>query len=120
MVKYRPQILLFSLMLVYLFIRFLRVEVEGMPIFIRYYLTDLLFLPVLCLSALVVIRYLKRDPYVRIPVLYVFIQALLISLYFEWYLPAHPIGQNQYTSDPFDVAMYFSGALIYCVVQPKM
>lgn len=104
----------------YLLIRFLRVEVEGMPVFVQYYLTDFLFLPVLCLTALVVIRYLKRDTQLQIPVSYVFVQALIISLYFEWYLPAYPIGQNQYTGDIIDAGMYFSGALVYCIFQPKL
>lgn len=120
MVKYRLHILLSALMLLYLFVRILRAEAEHLPVFVKYYLTDLLFLPVLCLFALMVIRFLKRDAHLRIPVFYVFAQALLISVYFEWYLPAHPIGQNEYTSDILDVGMYFSGALVFCVFQPKL
>jgi len=120
MVRYRPHITLVVLMLIYLLIRLLRVEVTGIPTFVRYYLTDLLFLPVLCLAALVVIRYLKRDAHLQIPVPYVFLQATLISLYFEWYLPVYPIGQNHYTGDILDVGMYFSGALAYCIIQPKL
>lgn len=84
---------------------------------LRWYLTDLLFVPTMCLFALILIRRLKNDAAIQIPIYSVVIQVIAVSVYFEWYLPS----QNaQYTGDPLDVFMYVLGGIVFLFLQRKL
>lgn len=90
------------------------VYIFGTTGILRWYLTDLLFVPAMCLFGLIILRRLKNDRFLRIPWYNVWLQVLAVSVYFEWYLPSQ---NSQYTSDPLDVAMYFIGGLLFILVQ---
>ncbi len=84
---------------------------------LRWYLTDLLFVPAMCMFALILIRRLKNDRLIRIPWYYVLLQVVAVSAYFEWYLPNQ---DAKYTSDPIDIVMYFAGGFIFLIAQRKL
>lgn len=119
MVKYRPHIFFVGIMCSYFFVRFLRLSVEQLPEFIRFYLTDLLFVPAMCAFALIIVRLLKGDATLKISAFLVFTQVALVSLFFEWYLPYHSEKQDWYTSDMLDVVMYCIGGILFLILQRK-
>ncbi len=115
MVK-RPLYLFLITMLVYGLTRYLRQRWQ-LPVFFEFYFTDLLFVPAMCLFSLVFLRLLKRNPSLTIPWHYVLFQTLLISLYFEWYLPVTCTNAPCYVSDMSDVICYFTGAGLFLLLQ---
>jgi hypothetical protein len=115
MAKYRPHIFFAAIMLFYLLVRWYRPMSDSL--FIRHHLTDVLFVPAMCLFALIFVRFFKRDNTIVIPWYYVLIQTALISIYFEWYLPTFHGRPGWYTTDWIDVIMYFTGAGIYLLLQ---
>lgn len=117
MAKYKPHFWFLGLMSFYFTVRYLRVNVDGLPDFVRFHLTDLLFVPTMTCFALIFTRILKRDSSLLIPIYMVFIQTALVSIYFEWYLPTYKSKPGWYTADWIDVVMYFMGAFIYIVIQ---
>lgn len=117
MAKFRPHFWFVGLMTIYFIIRYLRVNIDGLPDFIRFYATDILFVPAMTCFALIFTRILKRDHTLMIPIYMVLIQTAIISLYFEWYLPTYKSKPGWYTSDWVDVIMYFIGAILYLTIQ---
>ena len=104
----------------YFMIRFIRFEFPTAPDFIRFHLTDLLFVPAMALFALIAVRLVKNDLSLKITPLLVFFQTVIISIYFELYLPYYSPRANEYTSDFIDIIMYFSGALLFLVLQKRI
>jgi amino acid permease len=120
MVKNKKAILWFAgIMCVYFTARGLRLAVD-LPDFFRFHLTDLLFVPAMSLFALILIRRFKKDESLQIPRLTVFAQVVLISIFFEYYLPTYRSHIHPYTSDPVDVLMYFTGGVLFLVLQRKI
>lgn len=73
-------------------------------------------MPIVLGISLFMTRILHRDQNLRLGLFTAFSVAILYALYFELYLP----GRNvRYTADPIDVLLYFSGALIFYLAQPK-
>jgi hypothetical protein len=103
----------FSLFGLYFIARFLRQNWAEAPLFLRFYFTDLLFVPTMCWSALFVVRWVKRNNSITISPVLIFIQVILVSIYFEWYLPNYKSHLHPYTSDYWDVLMYGLGGLIF-------
>ncbi|PWL27666.1 MAG: hypothetical protein DCO96_10190 [Fluviicola sp. XM-24bin1] len=115
MVKHRDISVFAAIMALYFLVRW--VLIFGSTGVLRWYLTDLLFVPAMCLFGLILIRRLKNDREILIPWYSVLLQVLLVSLYFEWYLP----NQNvQYTSDPLDILMYFAGGIAFLLFQRRL
>ncbi len=81
---------------------------------LRWYLTDLLFVPAMCTFGLIVVRLVRRDSHAVLSWWHVYVQVIMVAFYFEWYLPSH---YSQYTSDLWDVVMYALGGTIYLFVQ---
>lgn len=106
-------------MIAYFIVRFLRINSPELPTFIRFYLTDLLFIPTMGFFALIFVRILKRDVTIKITAPSLFIQVLLVSIYFEWYLPNYSSTSHWYTSDFIDVLMYVFGGFIFLWMQRK-
>lgn len=115
MVK-RPIYFLIIVMSLYAIIRILRASFE-LPSFFAYYLTDVLFVPAMCLFALAVIRLIRPENAIVIPWYYVVLQTVLVSIYFEWYLPSMCTHEPCYVADRWDVLCYLAGACIYLVLQ---
>lgn len=118
MAKYKAHIAFVLLMSVYFLIRYLRVRVENLPDFVRYHLTDLLFVPVMSLFALIIIRFIKRDSTITIHWLAVMVQVAVVSIYFEWYLPNNSPEGHIHVSDWIDCLMYAIGGVLFILAQP--
>ena len=116
MVKYRPHILFSVIMLSYLLTRYFR-STGALPSILSSHLTDVFFVPAMCLFALIFLRYFRRAPALLFSWHIVLLQTALISLYFEWYLPLQCRQEPCYVADWYDVWCYFSGALIYLIIQ---
>ena len=107
-------------MISYFIVRYVRVSFTNLPDFIRFYLTDLIFVPAMSVFALIAVRYLKRDSKIRIPAHLVFIQVAFVSVFFEWYLPNFSSKVDWYTGDLFDVVMYVLGGFAFLLIQRKI
>ena len=115
MAKHRDISLFLGLMGLYFLVRW--AYIFGTTGILRWYLTDLLFVPSMCIFGLILVRRIKNDSDIRIPWYNVFLQVAAVSIYFEWYLP----NQNtQYTSDPIDALMYFLGGIAFLFLQKKI
>ncbi|GAB5416043.1 MAG: hypothetical protein Crog4KO_13730 [Crocinitomicaceae bacterium] len=115
MAKYRTILFFGALMTLYFLVRW--ALIFGETGVLRWYFTDLLFVPAMCTFALLAVRRIKKDPKVIIPARNIYLQVLAVSLYFEWYLPSQ---DSAYTSDPWDVVMYILGGFIFLWVQRKL
>lgn len=115
MVKYRAFLFFSALMTVYFLVRW--ALIFGDTGFLRWYLTDLLFVPAMCTFALMVVRRMKRAPKITIPARNIYLQVLVVAIYFEWYLPSQ---DSNYTSDPWDVVMYLIGGFLFLWIQRKL
>lgn len=120
MVKYKAHIVFVLLMSFYFLIRYLRVTVENLPDFIRFHLTDLLFVPAMSVFALIIIRFLKRDSTLTIHWLSVALQVVIVSIYFEWYLPNNAPAGHIHVSDWIDCLMYAIGGVLFILTQPYL
>lgn len=120
MVKWRAHIAFFTIMTLYFLIRVLRFKYPELPDFIRFHLTDFLFVPAMCLFALIVVRALRSDPDITIPWVSVAIQVVLVTVYFEWYLPNNPPVGHIHIADWLDCAMYILGGISFILLQPLL
>lgn len=107
-------------MFLYFIVRFVRIVFPEAPDFIRFYLTDVLFVPAMALFALIFGRLIKNDQTLKISTLLLFVQTSLIAFYFELYLPFYSSRSAEYTSDLWDVLMYFIGAIIFVIIQKRL
>jgi hypothetical protein len=73
----------------------------------------------MCLFALIIIRLIKCDKTIVISTGMIFIQVLLVSVYFEWYLPKYKSHVHPYTSDLWDVVMYVLGGILFWGLQQR-
>ena len=105
-------------MILYFATRYIRYEHIIKHPFVTNYLTDLLFVPAMCLFALIVLRFLKRDSTLTISWLAVMIQVVVVSLYFEWYLPKYPPEGHTHIADIVDCLMYTLGGFGFMIMQP--
>lgn len=120
MVKWRAHIAFILLMSLYFFTRYLRVEFDQLPNFIKFHLTDLIFVPAMCLFALIIIRFRRRDSELIISWQSIAIQVLLVCLYFEWFLPNNTPTGHLHVADFFDCIMYMLGGVLFWMIQPLL
>lgn len=113
-----PQKCLLLLTVLYLSTRYLRLHVDGLPSFIAFHFTDLLFIPMQLTICLIVLRFLKRNNTLTIPVALAFVNTMSMSVLFEWYLPIYK-GSVLQTADITDALMYFLGAVLFLLMQRK-
>lgn len=118
MVKWRAHIAFALIMFLYFLTRYLRSTTELLPDFVRFHLTDLLFVPAMSLFALIILRYTRRDRSVTIHWLSVMIQVVIVSLYFEWYLPNNSPKGHIHVGDSIDCLMYVLGGILFLILQP--
>ena len=117
MVKYRAHIFFALIMLAYVVVRVIRARVPDLSPFIRYYLTDLLFVPAMGLFALIVIRWQRKDARLLIPWYAIAVQVVLVSMYFEWYLPRNTPEGHLHVTDTVDCLMYACGGVLFFGLQ---
>ena len=99
MAKYKAHLFLLVFLSMYLFVKLLIKNDLVDSFFFRFYFTDLLFVPSMCLFALIGVRSLKRDNKIRIPVKYVFAQTVFVSILFEYVLPSSQTYAKLQTAD---------------------
>ncbi|HWV67023.1 MAG TPA: hypothetical protein VN105_14300 [Chitinophaga sp.] len=81
------------------------------------YLTDFIAVPAMAHVALTFTRrYIVRNEYYTYPLYYLLFMAFYMAVVFEWVMPR---VSTVYTSDVWDVAVYFGGALFYYYVHRK-
>ncbi|WP_243854665.1 hypothetical protein [Flavobacterium sp. 270] len=88
-----------------------------LPSFINNYVNDFLCLPIILGGISFAIRRLKKDPFFRLPLVFIICFAAYYSFYFEYYLPQI---NPRYTSDWIDVALYFLGGFVYFFGENKL
>jgi hypothetical protein len=109
-----------GLMTLYFSARLLRIHFDAIPIFFKYYFTDLLFIPTVSIFALIFVRLIKRNNTILISAWLIGVLIVWLSLYFEWYLPTYKSHIHPYTSDWIDVLMYCFGGLLFLWMQKKI
>lgn len=85
-----------------------------LPTFFSSYLNDLLCMPVVLCVCLFLIRKISNRKNLKISLFSALSLAVLYSIYFEIYLPN---VTERYTADVVDVLLYFTGALLFWLVQ---
>ena len=120
MVKYKAHLSLLVFLSMYLLVKLLIKNNLVDSSFFQFYFTDLLFVPSMCLFALIGVRMVKKNNEIKIPAKYVFIQTILVSILFEYVLPITEKYAQHQTADWIDAAMYFMGAIIYLLLQKRL
>lgn len=85
-----------------------------LPIFFSSYLNDLVCMPVILCICLFLIRKISNRKTLKISLFSALSLATLYSVYFEIYLPD---VTERYTADVVDVLLYFTGAVVFWLVQ---
>ncbi|MFD2562134.1 hypothetical protein [Aquimarina rubra] len=88
----------------------------DLPILIQNHVNDFLCMPIVLYVCQFIVRKLKSDENMILPLPLLMVVTMGYSLYFEWYLPKHMI---RYTSDWLDVALYFLGMLFFYWIERK-
>ena len=84
---------------------------------INNYLNDLLCMPIVLFTCQYVLRKLKSDSRIQIPLRLVFLLTIGYALFFEYYLPQ---VQDRYTADYIDIILYFAGAVFFYSAERNM
>lgn len=71
-------------------------------------------MPIILTICLVGVQFIKKDKFIRISLFTAFSLASFYSLYFEVILP---LIMERYTADIYDVFLYFTGALVFYLLQ---
>lgn len=74
-------------------------------------------MPIVLFTCQYVLRKLKSDNRIEIPLRLVVLLTIGYALFFEYYLPQ---VQDRYTADYIDVILYFTGAVFFYFVERKM
>lgn len=114
--KTKTKVTLFILAALYLLTRWARIHVD-LPAFFRNHFTDLLFVPVQLITSLWLTRLVKRDPTIRISLVWIILQVVFVAFMFEWYMPNYGADREKFTGDILDVAMYALGGIAFVVFQ---
>lgn len=101
-----PQIIL-VMVAAYFFTHYLQHFVRG-PGWLRHYGKDLLLVPMIISAVEITAQFLNKPIAIRTKE--VVLAVLAVSVAFEWIIPA--LSKNQ-TGDPWDVAMYLAGGLVF-------
>lgn len=87
------------------------------PWWIRFYLNDLLCMPIVLSICLAVIRYLKSEGNYFLDGYKVMFMVVFYAIIFEWILPK---SNERYTSDIWDIVCYAFGGFLFYVFQRKV
>lgn len=87
-----------------------------LPSWINNYVNDFLCMPVVLSICLAVIRTLKKDNKLFLPLSAIVSLTIFYAIYFEYYLPKVNV---RYTADWLDVLLYFFGAGVFYLFQKR-
>ncbi|MCR9181876.1 MAG: hypothetical protein NXH73_03025 [Flavobacteriaceae bacterium] len=85
-----------------------------LPELINNYYNNLLCMPLVLTTCLIVLQFIKKNNRLTIPIFAIASVTLYYILYFEWYLPN---VNKRYTSDPIDGVLYVIGAIGFYSMQ---
>ena len=80
------------------------------PLPLKYYLGDILCMPIVLSTSLFIMNVIYSKGYTRLSALQIFVATLLFSIYFELLLP---FINNTFVQDPKDVFCYVIGGIGY-------
>ena len=87
-----------------------------LPSIVRFYVNDFLIVPIVLFFCLKLIRKINGSIKITFTIFQVLYISLFYSVIFEYWLPKfHP----RYTADTIDVFLYFSGGLVFYILQKK-
>lgn len=109
--------LFISVCLVALAIYFAKMYCVALPNWMRFYLNDLLCMPIVLSLCLATVRILKKDDTLFIPLWSAIGLTVCYVVYFEWFLPQY---NSRYTADIIDVALYVMGSGLFYRFQKKI
>lgn len=89
----------------------------ALPDWVNFYVNDFLCMPIVLSLCLAVLRLVKKNETLYVPLSVVVVLTLYFSVYFEWLMPQ---TNTRYTSDLIDVALYFIGAILFFKLQKKL
>jgi len=102
--------------ILYILVRLGHLGYYELPRLINNYLSDFLCMPIILTISLVGVRLIKRIPDFTLSPFMIFGMTTFYAVFFEFYLPR---TSAIYTSDGFDVLMYYSGAFTYWLMWIK-
>ncbi|MGF1557351.1 hypothetical protein [Paucihalobacter sp.] len=105
-------LLLFVAILIYSAKRF-KIDI---PDWISFYFYDFLCMPIVLTIILALIRFLKKDASVKIPLFAIVSLTVYYAWFFEWLMPKY---DPRYTGDWLDVLMYFLGSSLFYFSERK-
>lgn len=88
-----------------------------LPVFVNNYLNDILCIPILLKVSQLVIRHIKSNNRLKIPISLQIFVTTLYALVFEVILPNF---HKRYTSDFLDVIAYFFGLIIFQIIESSI
>lgn len=88
-----------------------------MPKIISFYANDLLCMPIVLSICLALIRILKKDETLYVPLGIIGSITAYYAFHFEWLLPKF---HHRYTADWIDVGLYIMGAFLFSKFQKRL
>lgn len=82
----------------------------ALPKIINNYLNDFLLIPIALNSCLIILRYVKSNPQLQLPLAFCLVVTFGYSLFFEVLIPD---TNPRYTGDLWDIIAYFLGLAFY-------
>ena len=114
-------ILPFLLLGPYFVVRYFRIHfADTLPLFFKFYFTDLIFIPVSLGFAYLVVLLIKRPKKISVPVGVIAAYVIFNAFIFEYYLPNFAKNAQSYTSDWMDVLMYVIGGGLFWLWQREL
>ena len=104
------------ILFVLIFILFEALKFTGVtfPIWATSYLNDFLCMPIILTICLKMVHYLTKDRLIKISIAQALALTFFYAIYFELILPQFV---DRYTADLVDVLLYFSGAILFLILQ---
>lgn len=85
--------------------------------FVNNYLNDFLCMPIVLKICLKVVRFIRSDDRLQLPLLLCFTVTLLFAVYFEGYLPH---VSARYTQDFWDLVCYAAGMSLFLWLEHRV
>ncbi len=85
-----------------------------LPLIINNHVNDFFCIPIVLFICQYVIRYVKSNRQLLMPVPLLLVITSMYCIYFEYYLPK---SNKRYTADSIDIVMYFLGLFYFYVME---
>lgn len=88
----------------------------NLPNWISFYFYDFLCMPIVFTIILALLRFLKKDERLIIPLFALVSLTIYYAWFFEWLMPKY---DTRYTGDWLDVLMYVLGSALFYISERK-